>query len=108
MNLKRKDIISFLNRVAFMAALIAMLFQTTIHVLNFSLDAFQEAISIELAEDASEKELEEEKDLEEIEWQSALQDFEQIRFIKRITTVNRLQIIGAFPPETHIPPPEQL
>jgi predicted amino acid-binding ACT domain protein len=108
MSLKRKDIAAFLHRIAFIAALFAVMFQTTIHIFNFSLDATQDGIAMELIEDVGEKELEEEKDLEEIEWQSALQDFEQITLTNRFSIINKLQIIGAFSPETHSPPPDQV
>ena len=85
-----------------------MLFQTTIHILNFSMDVSQDDISFELLEDIGEKELEEQTDTEKIEWQSELQDVEPIAVTKRTNPQNRLQIIWAFSPENHSPPPEQL
>ena len=108
MNLKGSNISIFLHRIAFMTALFAMLFQTTIHIFNFSLDASQDSISIELIKDMGEKELEEETDTEKTEWQSELQDIEPIALTKKTNTPNRLQIIWAFSPENHSPPPEQL
>jgi hypothetical protein len=108
MNLKRNNILKFLNRIVFVTALFAMLFQTTIHIFNFSIDASQDAISIELIEDIGEKELEEQADTEKIEWQSELQEVEPIAATKRAKTLNKLQINWAFSPENHSPPPEHL
>lgn len=90
-----------------MAALFAMLFQTTIHILSFSFDIFQEGISIELIEDLGEKDLEEETDTEKTEWLSDFQDGKQIAMIKKGNTNNKLQITGALPLEINSPPPER-
>jgi len=108
MNLKRSNISTFLNRIAFIAALTALLFQTTIHIFNFSLDASQDSISIELIKDMGEKELEEEVDTEKTEWHPTLQGVQSFAVTKKASTPNRLHIIWAFSPENHSQPPERL
>ena len=108
MSLLSQHIGSFLKKVAFFAVLIAMLLQPAIHMLNFALDSDFDGISMELLEDLEEKELEQEGEFEKIELQYPLTDSNDYIESKGLLFQNKIAIIWAFTPETHIPPPEYL
>jgi len=104
----RQHIGSLLKKVAFFAVLLAMLLQPAIHMLDFALDSDFDGISMELLEDIEEKELEEEGEFEKVELQYASTDFNDYNLSKGPNFQNKIAIIWAFTPETHIPPPEYL
>ena len=108
MNSFRQHISSLLKKVAFFAVLLAMLLQPAIHMLDFAMDSEFDGISMELLEDMGEKELEEEGEFEKVELRTASTDLNDYNVSTGPNFQNKIAIIWAFTPETHIPPPEYL
>ena len=104
----RIEIASLVSQVAFVAVLIAMLLQPTLHILDFALDGTYDGFGMELLEDADEKELEEEGEFEKVELHPNSVDFQQLDISKKLQIPKRIKINWVFTPETHIPPPEQI